>query len=74
LVSVAIAFVMPGALGIVGERVGAEAIEERDGPLMLIATTENEYVIPGVRPVIFASLICSGVYVAATAAGLDVTR
>jgi len=33
---------MLGALGIVGERVGAEAIDESDGPLMLIATTENE--------------------------------
>ena len=74
LAPVAIAFVMPGALGIVGARVGAEAIDESDGPLMLIATTENEYVIPGVRPVIFAALIWTGVNVAATAAGLDVTR
>jgi hypothetical protein len=41
-VPVAIIFVMLGALGIVGARVEAEAIDEGDGPLLLIATTENE--------------------------------
>lgn len=65
---------MLGALGIVGARVEAEAIDEGDEPLLLIATTVKEYELPGVRPVIFAALIWAGVYVAATAAGLDVTR
>lgn len=74
LVPVAITFVITGAPGIVNARAETEAREEGDGPLMLIATTENEYVIPGVRPVIIAALICSGVYVAATATGLEVTR
>jgi hypothetical protein len=41
-VPVAITFVMLGAFGIVGARAGAEAVDEGDGPLMLIATTENE--------------------------------
>lgn len=54
---VATTFVMPGALGIVGASAGAEAIDEGDEPLLLIATTEKEYVLPGVRPVIFAALI-----------------
>lgn len=71
---VATTFVMPGALGIVGASAGAEAIDEGDEPLLLIATTEKEYVLPEVRPVIFAALIWTGVNVAATAAGLDVTR
>lgn len=71
---VATTFVMPGALGIVGASAGVEAIDEGDEPLLLIATTEKEYVLPEVRPVIFAALIWTGVNVAATAAGLDVTR
>jgi hypothetical protein len=74
LVPVAITFVMLGVLGMVGARAGAEAIDEGDAPLMLMATTLNVYVFPGVRPVIFAALIWAGVYVAAIAAGLDVTR
>jgi hypothetical protein len=41
-VPVATTFVMPGALGIVGARAGAEAVDEGDEPLLLIATTENE--------------------------------
>lgn len=73
-VPVAITFVMLGALGIFGARVGAEAIDEGDEPLLLIATTVKEYVTPGVRPLIFAALIWAGVYVAAIASGLGITR
>ena len=71
---VATTFVIPGTLGIVGASAGVEAIDEGDEPLLLIATTEKEYVLPGIRPVIFAALIWAGAYVAATAAGLEVTK
>jgi hypothetical protein len=74
LVPVSITFVILGALGIVGASAGVEAKDGVEVPWLLIATTLNVYVVPGVRPVIFAALIWAGVYVAATAAGLDVTR
>ena len=74
LVPVATTFVMVGALGTVAAMVGLDEIEAGDEPLLLMATTVKEYVTPGLRPVIFAALMWAGVYVAATAAGLDVTR
>lgn len=39
---IAITFVMLGALGIFGARVEAEAKDEGDEPLLLIATTVKE--------------------------------
>jgi len=57
LVPVAITFVIVGALGIVGARIGLDEIEAGDEPLLLIANTEKEYVLPGVKPEILAALI-----------------
>ena len=42
LVPVATTFVIVGALGIVGARVGLDEIDAGDEPLLLIATTINE--------------------------------
>lgn len=56
-VPVATTFVIVGALGMVGARVGLDEIDEGDDPLLLMATTVKEYVFPGVRPEIFAALI-----------------
>lgn len=57
LVPVATTFVIVGALGTVGAIVAFEEIEAGDDPLLLIATAEKEYVLPGARPEILAALI-----------------
>jgi len=57
LVPVATTFVMVGALGTVGARIGLDETEAGDEPLLLIANTEKEYVFPGIRPDIFAALV-----------------
>jgi hypothetical protein len=54
---VATTLVMVGAFGIVGARVGLDAIDAGDAPLLFIATTEKEYEYPGVIPEILAALI-----------------
>jgi hypothetical protein len=56
-VPVATTLVMVGAFGIVGARVGLDAIDAGDAPLLFIATTEKEYEYPGVKPEILAALI-----------------
>lgn len=63
LVPVATRSVMLGGVGTSGARIGAEIGDVGDGPLLLMATTSNEYVIPGVRPVMGAAFICEGVSV-----------
>jgi len=41
----------------IGARAGLVARDAGDGPLLLIAITEKEYVFPGIRLEIFAALI-----------------
>lgn len=57
LVPVVTTFVMVGALGTVGARIGLDETEAGDEPLLLIANTEKEYVFPGAKPEILAALI-----------------
>jgi hypothetical protein len=71
---VATTFEILGTLGTVGANSGLDADDESEAPLLLMATTLNVYEFPGVRPVIFAALIRSGVNVAVISPGLDLTR
>ena len=57
-----------------GANLGIDAGDEGEDPLLFTATTENEYMFPGVSPEILASFIWSGVYVALTSPAFDVTR
>ena len=57
-----------------GANLGIDAGDEGETPLLFTATTENEYMFPGVSPEILASFIWSGLYVALTSPASDVTR
>jgi hypothetical protein len=57
-----------------GANLGIDAGDEGEAPLLFTATTENEYIFPGVSPEILASFIWSGLYVALTSPAFDVTR
>ena len=57
-----------------GANLGIDAGDEGEDPLLFTATTENEYMFPGVSPEILASFIWSGLYVALTSPASDVTR
>ena len=57
-----------------GVKAGVEAVDGGDAPLLLVATTLNVYVFPGLRPVIFAALIWIGEYVPLISSGVEVTR
>jgi hypothetical protein len=54
---VAVVIDVETADSIVGARVGLDAIDAGDAPLLFIATTEKEYEYPGVKPEILAALI-----------------
>ena len=57
-----------------GANLGIDAGDEGEDPLLFTATTENEYIFPGVSPEILAAFIWSGLYVALTSPAFDVTR
>ena len=57
-----------------GANLGIDAGDEGEDPLLFTATTENEYMFPGVSPEILAFFIWSGLYVALTSPAFDVTR
>ena len=57
-----------------GANLGIDAGDEGEDPLLFTATTENEYIFPGVSPEILAFFIWSGLYVALTSPAFDVTR
>jgi hypothetical protein len=54
---VAVVIDVETADSIVGARVGLDAIDAGDAPLLFIAITEKEYKFPGVRPETLAALI-----------------
>jgi hypothetical protein len=57
-----------------GANLGIDAGDEGEAPLLFTATTENEYISPGVSPEILAAFISSGLYAALISPAFDVTR